>query len=112
MDKKTNSFVAAVCWERLDSTTMVWNQITGGAGSTSYPNYFYYMHAAGDRDTCQVACEQQSECYAYSLHSPDHGNGYADMCYGISESRAVRSGSSQVNSGRKVDCGNQTGNIM
>ena len=90
---------------------MLWNQITNGAGSTNPQNYFYFRHADGDREACQLACEQEPGCHAYSLHTPDHGNGWANMCYGISEAKTTRNPKSQVNSGYKVNCGNQTGKI-
>ena len=105
------SAFAAVCWERIDGTSATAGRITGGAGSTDPPNYYYFGHADGDREACQLACEQEAGCYASTIHQPDHGGGWANMCYGMSESRAVRGLNSTTSTGYKVDCGSQISKI-
>ena len=102
--------VSAICWERVDGNNAVQDQINS-PGLTHPPNYYYFSHADGDREACQLACEQEPGCHAYTLLLPEHPNGWADMCYGISESRATRHSTSIAHSGYKVDCGSQTGQI-
>ena len=102
---------AAVCWERIDGTSATYGQFNGGVGSTDPPNYYYFSHADGDREACQLACEQEPGCHAYTIHQPDYANGWANMCFGMSESLAVRRADDKAHSGYKVDCGSQTSKI-
>ena len=95
----------SICWERRDLMNAVSGRITGGAGSSDPPNYYLFSQA-GDREACQVACENEPDCHAYAFfHSSFPG--YAGMCYGISESLAARNGQQGVDSGYKEPCPNE-----
>ena len=100
-----------ICWERVDTTDSTAGQLSGGPGSTDPPNYYYFSHADGDREACQLACEQEAGCHAYTFHLPGFSGAWADMCYGISESLAGTEVNANANSAYKADCSSQTSKI-
>ena len=105
-------FVTEICWERRYNTTAAFARITGGAGSTDPPNYYYLSHA-DSHATCQLACEQEAGCHAYSFYKAGYADvAYARMCYGVSESLVTTQEELKVNSGYKVNCGSQTSKIL
>ena len=104
-------FVEAICWERRPSTNAVFGRLSAGPGSSDPPNSWYFSQA-DNRPACQLSCEQEAACHAYSFILNSHPD-VAErlMCHGISESLATRQQEANVVSGYKVDCGSQTGKI-
>ena len=94
----------AICWDRRDNTNAVHGRISGGPGSSDPPNYYYFSQAS-DRQACQVACENEPDCHAYTFVSPQHtGDDWAGVCYGIKESLARNITGTLIDSGYKVPC--------
>ena len=90
---------------------MVFDRITGGAGSTDPPNYYYFSQASGGNGVCQLACEAEADCYAFTYHLSGSNDGFSNMCYGISESLTAMQAQARTSSGRRVDCGSQASKI-
>ena len=104
---------AVICWERVDTTDSTAGQLSGGPGSTDPPNYYYFSHADGDREACQLACEQEARCHAYVMYLPLSQNAaYGDTCYGVSKSLTRIQETSAANSGYMVDCGSQMSKML
>ena len=101
-----------VCWKRFPTTTMLFNRITGGAGSTDPPNYYYLGQGLGNSIACQLACEAEAGCYAYSYHLSGSADGLSYMCYGISESLVAMQEETRTSSGHRVECGSQASKIL
>ena len=99
--KKTD---CVICWDRHDHVNTVFERITLGAGSTNPPEYYLFADVTS-RDECQLACEREPSCYAYTYHGdvPEMGD-WAGLCYGISEAMHTNEHHANHYSGFKTHC--------